>query len=870
MVGGSWSSGWRAPLRIARREVLRSRGRSVLVATMVGVPVLLTVAGLTLMRTGDVSRIEALPTLMGRADAVVQPVAQHPIRQEPAYLRDPGRFPRQAAAWSAAEVAAVTGGELLPVVEGQSGLRTADGVIAAQVMEVDVTDPVSEGMLAVRSGRLPQTPGEVAVSPWLAEHGFAVGATAVPAAGGDSLSVVGVVTHGTDVDDRLVVALPGAILGGRDAASTRYLLDRASPVSWEQVREWNRKGLGVLSRAVVQDPPKLRRGIRSSDATAERTVQAMIVAAVVLEVVLLAAPAFAVGVRRQRRGLALIGATGAEPRQLRRVVFAQALVLGALSVAACAAAGVGLAWVLARVVAAQGWFGMGPFDVRALDVLAPAAIGVLAALAAAYLPARQAGRTEIVAGLAGRRGTTRTRWGWPVVGTILIGLGAVVTFTAVTGGSEFSVAFGTVFLVVGAVLTVPSLIGAAGRLARVLPLPLRFAVRDAARQRGRTAPAVAAVMASVIGVTALAIGSASDFAERRKYYQPNLPMGTTTVVVSGTGTGGWEQAAAAIEEVTGRDPVTWRAARYRAVSVMMPGCSMMDAVRERQDCWRWQAPPGRIGEGATLGPLVTTPDGVAALGGNLDEEAREVLTSGGVLLVNPRAVGASGTARLVVGPRGDKRVVEVPARASPALYRGEGERMAALAMTPATAQRLGIRAPIRELILPPSDGPLTEEREQQVTEAITAISRYSDVYVERGFQDTYTLPFLALAVAGGLIVLVATVTATGLALADARPDLATMAAVGAAPATRRLLAAGQALTIGGLGAGLGVAIGFVPGVAVAWPLTTNGWPNPSDSPVIDIPWLLLATVGIAVPLLAAASAALFTRSRLPMVRRHEV
>jgi putative ABC transport system permease protein len=37
--------------------------------------------------------------------------------------------------------------------------------------------------------------------------------------------------------------------------------------------------------------------------------------------------------------------------------------------------------------------------------------------------------------------------------------------------------------------------------------------------------------------------------------------------------------------------------------------------------------------------------------------------------------------------------------------------------------------------------------------------------------------------------------------------------------------------------------------------------------VIAIPWTLLLVVVVAVPLVAGAVTALFTRSRLPMVRR---
>ena len=68
------------------------------------------------------------------------------------------------------------------------------------------------------------------------------------------------------------------------------------------------------------------------------------------------------------------------------------------------------------------------------------------------------------------------------------------------------------------VLLTPLVLGLLGRLARLLPLPARFAVRDAARHRSRTAPAVAAVAATVAGVVALGIGGMSDAAQNRAMY----------------------------------------------------------------------------------------------------------------------------------------------------------------------------------------------------------------------------------------------------------------------------------------------------------------------------------------------------------------
>jgi putative ABC transport system permease protein len=78
---------------------------------------------------------------------------------------------------------------------------------------------------------------------------------------------------------------------------------------------------------------------------------------------------------------------------------------------------------------------------------------------------------------------------------------------------------------------------------------------------------------------------------------------------------------------------------------------------------------------------------------------------------------------------------------------------------------------------------------------------------------------------------------------------------------------GSAAAIGGTGALLGLVVGFAPGIAIAYPLTVDGWGTAAGQVVIDIPWLLLAGVAVLVPLLAVAVTGLAVRSRLPMARR---
>ena len=86
--------------------------------------------------------------------------------------------------------------------------------------------------------------------------------------------------------------------------------------------------------------------------------------------------------------------------------------------------------------------------------------------------------------------------------------------------------------------------------------------------------------------------------------------------------------------------------------------------------------------------------------------------------------------------------------------------------------------------------------------------------------------------------------------------------------------------VGGVGAFLGAAVGFIPGVAVTWPLTSV----PGDycviegsgscettgtgtGPFLDVPWLMILGLVVVLPALTALVVGLFARSRLPLVAR---
>ena len=867
-------SGWAAALRAARHDVRAARGRTALVLALVVLPVSAVVAGETLARTSDVSVEESLPQRIGAADALVRddgisgPVQQDPLLETTSYAGD-----HTAAGRTTDEVLAQLppGSRLLPLATGAGAVRIPGGLLDLQTREIDLRDPLARGLFPLASGRLPQQPGEVVVSHRLVRRELGPGAQ-LPL-DGTLHPVVGTVDlQGSELGDAAVaVGLPGSL--GAGAPST-WLVSVPGGLAWEQVQALNEASLYALSRAVVADPPP------SSDvpisSSGDGPFLALVVTLALLQVVLLAAPAFAVGARRQKRVLALLGATGAEPAQVRRFVLAQGVVLGGLGGVGGAALGIAAAAAL-RPVLSHYAVDLGPFDVSARDTVLAAAIGALSAVLAALVPAVVAGNQDVLAGLTGRRGAAGRSLPSLGLGAVLFGVGVVGCVAAARpGSSEYAVVLVAVPTVVGAALLAPALLALVAGHARPLPFALRFAVRDAARTRGRTAAAAAAVTATVAGVVALGIGSASDSAQAAATWSPSSPPGSALVTYQRGGGGQDDRVRTAVE-------------------TQLPGHRVLTLVGlhdgPRLTVEEPDGSPVLSSYGGSLNATnLVGESGLALLGleGDQLDRAREELAGGGIVVAADRpsrtndvvAVLTRGTGKRLDG--GPLPAYRVPAAGGTAPVLG--------VVSAATAERLGlISHPVGLLV----DGPIAVDQEQRLQEALYALGAEPQrgatsacegppdrpcsfagrspgfVSVERGYDDGGSaVAQLVLAGVGAVLVLGGTLSASLLALSDARPDFATLGAVGAAPGVRRAVAAAYAAVIGLLGALLGALAGLLPGIAVSYPLT-RGYAHVEGLPshFLDIPWLLLLGIAVGVPLVAALGAAALTRSRLPLTSR---
>src|SRR4051812_44621006 len=161
-------SGWRLALRLAWREVRRSRARSALVLVMVTFPVIAVAAADVAQATSSVSSVESLDRRLGSAQARVQALPGATSVDQTADPDSGGIAAKGEGGHQAGlgDITAALGGSR-PATElrqSQVGVRTVVGVLQAGVTALDPRDPLTDGLFRLTSGRLPDAADEVDVN----------------------------------------------------------------------------------------------------------------------------------------------------------------------------------------------------------------------------------------------------------------------------------------------------------------------------------------------------------------------------------------------------------------------------------------------------------------------------------------------------------------------------------------------------------------------------------------------------------------------------------------------------------------------------------------------------------------------------------
>ncbi|MGI5187772.1 FtsX-like permease family protein [Promicromonospora sp. CA-289599] len=897
---GTLIARWRLGLRLARRDARRHVGRTALVAVMVALPVLAGTTALTALESSKESpervRVESLG-----------PDLQASLIYRGGHVRQ--TFDATNATWGGgaesgepptraeheAELADVLppGDRLVPVEAVEVVLHGPELHLTSRMARTDLRDADVAAAFKVRDGAAPG-PDEIALARGVAEQiGVEIGdVVEVEARGGGTETrkisgllgrhlpkEAGAVVH-TDPDDvsPSLLAVPGR-------GEVGWFVSGPTPVTWDDALRLNEHGVAVISQEVLTDlPPREAQTLSNYGGgllADELALGGAITIIALLEGILVVGPAFAVSARRQERSLAIAAAQGASPRALRALAMAPAVVIGLGASVLAALAGIAVAAIPVAY-----------YELPAVVVPWPRVggmvlVGLVVAVAAAWMPARAAARLDVVATLTGRRGNRRAR-GWATAfGVLLAGAGLAGTFAATAANGDANVlAWCIVVAEIGLVMTTGGIVAGLARISGRLPLPTRFALRDAARHRSRTSPAIAAVLVAVAGATAGLIYLTSDSQFRERVYTPISAPGATVVYSTDTTlplNGLRPEIEATIRGVlpgvTTITPVPVLAEATDGTSAMVMTVDLSGA-----------------GRSSGLGtPVVDDGDLVPVLGltGKTADAAVTALRAGRAVVPHG-TVSSDGTVELQIQtyPASEDALTGETLRFQtvrvPATEVGDGvEAVPNLPIIPpALLDELGSEERVERFVVETDTVPTTAQTE-------TLADRLGDLEMRSGLDPSETEPAsagsstgfvtartergpeptgeafgaLLIALIAAAVALGVTWLAAGLAAAESRPDLATLEAVGATPRTRRTVVAAQAGAISVVGTVLGLGTGGVLGAALvrlmrSWEMASN-----AGAWTVEVPWLWLVGLAVTLPVLAVSAAWLVTRPRLLLTRR---
>ncbi|MGH1489714.1 MAG: ABC transporter permease [Acidimicrobiales bacterium] len=217
---------------------------------------------------------------------------------------------------------------------------------------------------------------------------------------------------------------------------------------------------------------------------------------------------FSVVVAQRVRELAVLRAIGATPRQVKRALRFEGLVIGLLGSALGVVAGLGLALILDFVLKRFNVELPGSgLKVTAFTVISALAIGTLVTVLSVMMPARAAARTEPIEALR-ESAVEPPSFSW--LRLILVSVfGAIGLAGLLQGNKSWTVGLGLVGVFVAVVVAGPILATGFGKLLapvmRMLGLEGRLALDNTTRNPARTATTANALLIGVFLVTLISV-----------------------------------------------------------------------------------------------------------------------------------------------------------------------------------------------------------------------------------------------------------------------------------------------------------------------------------------------------------------------------
>lgn len=826
----------RLPLRIARREVRRRPGRTALAAMLVALPVCAMTLSIVIVGTDEgVSRAQSWELEHGQADAVLA----HP----PSWMEEVEQQ----------ELSLPRGARAVEDSTGSAAVRittTEDRRVQLEVRDLPLDDPITEGIVELRSGRAPRRTRDVALTEDLARRlGVTVGADLAVSDGLNDLAlrVVGLFELPGCLRCSTLVVPPQTAEGflGVNGTERQTLIDLPEGMTAEDLAALTVGDDGWLT--VRSDYLRQVRPAWGEPEVAGIVWWSLVLGGMVLLVAgIVISAAFAVGARRQMVTIGQLSANGMEPAVIRSSLVLQGTVTGVLGTA------IGL--VLAGVLLAVGqsrveWMidqRIGDYVVRWSDLVLVAILGVGASSIAALVPAREAARVPVVAALAGRRPLPAVSARQITRGVVaMVGGLALLAFSVI--GAQTSARQGELWALLGLVGGAAELLGACALapvlVSRLEPLSVRLSgawrlgARSLARQRSRTGTVVAAVAAA----GALAVTSGAFVQGASAQGEPKLPPDAVFAATDGDRVGLDGKVSDQVVTILG-------GAQVITVRLAQP----VDSVDRPIRSYAWAVPwPERtaVTPGDSIDVFATIADDALLDALRAEDLVRASLARDGVAVLANWSDPGPVTLQ---SPFGDS----IEAQAYDHRYTLAG--IDVVLITERAARDLGLaigRETSGTLFV--ADHELTSSERAQL-DALAFESRAAGPGVSLAHASPKSGPSpLAVELVLSALALVFAVLVVGtslaLAAAETRDERDVLTIAGAPPPVLARVAGVKAWLIASIGALVAIPVGFLPVVVVA--RTTNGSPFPVIFPTRTALVLVLLTPLVVALASWAASAA---------------
>ena len=493
---------------LSYRSLIRRKGRYGLTAagTALGVAVLFGVLLANRSTTDALDR--AVHGAAGKTDVLVGPVGSFDAVLPAATEQQLAALPDVQAAVGSLGMRSAIGWR----TSGEDGFEQND-ILFLNGIDYERTRRLQDFDLA--EGRLfePGRPEVVIAETFTDRADIGVGAdvTVATPSGMQPVKVVGILrASGAGLSNEGRVAftsLPIAtLMYGRGDAFTRIAVDLDDGVDRAAWIDEHRETLG--ESLSLQDARNLDQGFRSfvNGVNGALTLLSAIALFVGGFLIFLT---FSLTVAENTRVYGTLRALGARPRQVRRVVVAEAALLGLFSSVVGLFIGYGIAALVVQVTQSLLTLDIAVATLPVAPAILCVVVGVVVSVIAAWLPARRAAALSPVAAM--RQGAAASgRMTSGRAGAVLLAIGVIVSLVA-PGQAVRSL--GALVLLLGAVLLVPPLLRP---LARVLGAVTRrlapgvgdIAVMHLVKERSRSAYTLALVM--VVLAMILSVGATNQ------------------------------------------------------------------------------------------------------------------------------------------------------------------------------------------------------------------------------------------------------------------------------------------------------------------------------------------------------------------------